>query len=114
LLDNMVKYAPANSDASIHLEEQEDRINVTFRSLGPRIEPAERGKIFLPKYRATAARALDSSGLGIGLGTAKEISDALGLGLAVQQEIAEDTSHPSLHWTTFQFHLARAGKSTRH
>lgn len=107
LLDNMVKYAPAGSSATISFRETEELITISFASLGPRIEDDEREKIFLPGFRAQAARGAASSGLGLGLATAKQISDALGLQLQVDQEAKEDRKYRGRYPTTFSIQLER-------
>jgi signal transduction histidine kinase len=107
LLDNMVKYAPAGSNATIVFQESEAAIVVSFTSLGPRIEDDETQKIFLPGYRANAARGAASSGLGLGLATAKQIADALDLGLNVEQESKENKEYHGRYLTTFTIQLER-------
>lgn len=107
LLDNMVKYAPAGSNATIGFQEVEASITIDFTSLGPRIEDEESQKIFLPGFRAHAARGAASSGLGLGLATAKQISDALDLKLQVEQEAREDSKYHDRYPTTFSIQLER-------
>jgi signal transduction histidine kinase len=107
LLDNMVKYSPAGSDATILFEEGERAIIVRFTSLGPRIEDDELRKIFLPGFRARAARGAASSGLGLGLAAAKQISDALDLKLQVEQDAKESSRYRDRYSTTFSIQLER-------
>lgn len=107
LLDNLVKYAPAGSAASVTFNETDEHVHLSFSSLGPRIDVDERSKIFLPKYRARAAKAMEMSGLGIGLATAKQISDALDLDLRVAQESEEDMRFAGVFRTTFSLRLER-------
>lgn len=107
LLDNLVKYAPAGSSATIVFTETADHIDLDFCSLGPRIHPDERNKIFLPKYRARAAKAIEMSGLGVGLASAKQISDALDLDLQVTQVDGEDSRFSGRYQTTFSLRLQR-------
>lgn len=107
LLDNCIKYAPSASRADILFSEDSQSITVTFESLGPRIEPDERKKIFLPGFRATAARESESSGLGFGLSVAKSISDALRLGLTVSQDAAESKQFTRYHKTSFAVRLQK-------
>jgi signal transduction histidine kinase len=107
LLDNMVKYAPAGSSATIVFQETEESITIEFTSLGPRIEDDESQKIFLPGFRARAARGAASSGLGLGLATAKEISDALDLKLEVEQGSTEHPKYRDRYRTTFRMQLRR-------
>lgn len=108
LLDNLVKYAPAGSKAVVRFEEREKDIEIRFVSLGPRIESSEMSKIFLPGFRASAARVAASDGLGVGLATSKSISDALGLDLRVEQADAPDDKYAARYETTFAFRLRRS------
>ncbi len=108
LLDNMVKYAPAGSNATVEFAESGDRVAVSFRSIGPRIEKEEMSKIFLPRYRAVSARRIESLGQGIGLATAKSISDVLGLQLSVEQDADPHPSYSGRFSTTFSLSFTKA------
>lgn len=101
LLDNMVKYAPAGSSATLMFEESPGQVRVSFTSLGPKIQEDEMEKIFLPGFRASAAASLETSGQGIGLAASKGVADALGIDLSVSQESAENTKFRAKHDTTF-------------
>jgi K+-sensing histidine kinase KdpD len=105
LLDNMVKYSPPRADAYIDFAERANSVVVQFRSPGPRIENDELDQIFLLKGRAKAARRADGSGQGIGLAAAKQISDALRLGLTCSQEAEQHHRFPGFFTTTFTFEL---------
>jgi signal transduction histidine kinase len=101
LLDNLVKYAPPGSEASIDFLQTGDTVEVRFASLGPQILPEERPQIFLPGYRARAAREVDTSGLGIGLATAKKIADTLCFRLEVEQDSTAHPKYSNRYLTTF-------------
>lgn len=105
LLDNMVKYAPAMSSARVAFAEDETGVTLSFASLGPKIEHDERRGIFLPKFRAKAARAQEAIGLGVGLAIAMKLSDALDLDLRVEQETEEDSRFAGRYQTVFTFRL---------
>lgn len=106
LLDNMVKYAPPRADAFIDFLEKPSSVIVQFRSPGPRIEDDELESIFLLKGRAKAARDAESSGQGIGLAAAKQISDALRLDITCSQEPEQHYRFPGYYMTTLSFELA--------
>ncbi|QKS88652.1 ATP-binding protein [Curtobacterium flaccumfaciens] len=106
LLDNMVKYVPSRSKGSIDFDERPSSVVVQFNSLGPQIAEDELEAIFLPKVRARAARGAESTGQGIGLASAKQISDALGLGIECKQSPVQDARFHGYYTTTFQFELA--------
>ncbi|HXL95550.1 MAG TPA: HAMP domain-containing sensor histidine kinase [Streptosporangiaceae bacterium] len=107
LLDNLVKYSPAGSKATITFQEDSKQVLINFTSLGPKIEEDELQQIFLPGFRARAAREVASGGLGLGLATAKQISDALDLNLTVHQDSAEDSKYRDRFSTTFSITLSR-------
>lgn len=101
----MVKYAPASSDAAIVFAERDDRVTLTFDSLGPRIEDDETEQIFMPRYRGRAARGFETQGQGIGLAAVRQISDALGLGVRVEQIPNTDDRFNGYFRTRFSFEL---------
>ena len=105
LLDNLVKYAPAGSEATITFRETDEWLELEFASLGPRIRSDEMGRIFLPGFRAAAAKQMEQSGLGVGLATAKEISNVLELDLQVTQSTTEDSKYLSRFQTRFTLSL---------
>jgi signal transduction histidine kinase len=109
ILDNLVKYAPAGSSATISLDEKADKVEVAFSSLGPRIEINERSNIFLAGFRAEAARKFEHTGQGIGLATAHQVSEVLGLELNVDQVDQEERRFPGRYSTTFKVTLRRSG-----
>lgn len=106
LLDNMVKYSPPRSEASINFIETSESVVLEFASLGPKIETNELASIFMTKFRSKAARREENSGQGIGLAAAKQISDALGLNLSGEQESDAQAGFPGRYWTTFRFRLS--------
>ena len=101
LLDNLVKYAPANSKASIRFVSTNGTVRVDFTSLGPRISARERREIFMPGARGVAARNGNSEGQGIGLATVKAVSDALDLQVRVHQEPDPARGYVDAFETTF-------------
>ena len=105
ILDNLVKYAPGGSDAVIRFDQQGADVQISFNSLGPRIEHTERSRIFLPGFRAAAARNVESTGQGIGLATAQQVSEVLGLGLSVDQSEDEPRRFPGTYSTTFRLKI---------
>lgn len=112
-LDNMVKYAPAGSTGVIKLNEGEDEVQIEFSSLGPLIAPDEVNKIFVARIRGAAARELEPTGQGVGLGVAKELSEALNLNVRVHQSPNQVAAHPGYFETTFGCTIAKVGTSTQ-
>lgn len=109
LLDNMVKYAPADSYASVNFEVRGSTINISFNSLGPKILPQEIERIFSIGVRGEAARTIEESGQGVGLATARQVSEVLDLGLSVHQDPTEATRFPGHFSTTFGITLHAGG-----
>jgi signal transduction histidine kinase len=107
LLDNALKYAPARSSVGVSFLETESNIEVSVKSLGPRIGLGERDKIFLLGYRGQEAGRLAEGGMGFGLAAAMSVSRVLGLGLQVDQEDEESSRFPLYYPTTFSFTLRR-------
>jgi len=105
ILDNLVKYAPGGSDALIRFENRGSEVDVSFNSLGPKIAPSESKRIFLAGFRGEAARSIESTGQGIGLATAQQVSDVLGLRLQVDQATDEPKRFPGMYSTTFKVTL---------
>jgi signal transduction histidine kinase len=105
ILDNMVKYSPAGSDALIRFDQHGSEVDITFNSLGPKIAPAERRRIFLPGFRGAAARKVEGTGQGIGLATAQQVSEVLGLDLSVEQADDEPRRFPGTYSTTFRMKM---------
>ncbi len=86
LLDNAVKYAPTGSTVTVIFEETESHISFSVESLGPRIAADERRRIFEPFYRAEAAKATASEGMGFGLAVCRIVAERLGTSIVVRQE----------------------------
>jgi signal transduction histidine kinase len=107
ILDNAVKYAPSSSSALVKFEELSDEVVISVSSLGPRIAADEVDQIFLPGYRGVAARDEEDSGQGIGLATARQVSEVLSLDLRVSQDGREDSRFPQRFSTTFSFRVRR-------
>ncbi|TPW74636.1 sensor histidine kinase [Schumannella soli] len=105
ILDNLVKYAPPGSTAAMRLDERRDRVIASFTSLGPIILESERSAIFLPGVRGSAPIAASVDGQGIGLATAHQISETLGLKLSVTQSETADGKYRDYYSTTFSFEV---------
>lgn len=105
ILDNMVKYAPSGSRAVVNFDVMGDRIQITFSSLGPKIFPHEMQSIFALGVRGEAARNVESTGHGVGLATAQQISEVLELSLSVSQSPDQDVRFPAHYSTTFRVEL---------
>ena len=86
LIDNAIKYAPEGSQVTIGLDESDDNITLSVKSLGPRIKRDEESRIFDLFYRGDEAREKYSEGTGFGLASAQNVARAHGTEIVVEQE----------------------------
>lgn len=76
LIDNAIKYSPAQTTVSVAVREQNSRIAVTVTDEGSGIEPEDISHIFDRFYRADQSRSKQHvEGHGLGLALAKRLSD---------------------------------------
>ncbi len=77
LLENALKYSPADAPILLSAEEKAGRVLIAVADSGPGIEPAERARIFDFFYRATQ-RDSGVVGSGLGLAICKGFVEAMG------------------------------------
>ena len=82
LLDNAVRYTPADGSVSVEVGGTEDEALVTVRDTGPGIRPEDVKRIFKPFYRAEEQKGIPGTGLGLPI--AKSIAEAHGGRIDVQ------------------------------
>ncbi len=75
LIDNALKYGE-RAKVSLHRDEAEAVVEVA--DSGPGLPASELERVFLPFYRAEAARSLDKGGIGLGLAVSRSIARAHG------------------------------------
>ncbi len=74
LLDNAIKYTPANGAVTISIEAEPSQAVVRFRDTGVGIPVEEQGKIWTRLYRGDKSRS--ERGLGLGLSLVKAVVEA--------------------------------------
>ena len=74
LLDNAIKYTPANGSVTISATEEAERTVVRFRDTGMGIPAEEQDKIWARLYRGDKSRS--ERGLGLGLSLVKAVVEA--------------------------------------
>jgi signal transduction histidine kinase len=74
LLDNAIKYTPANGRVTISVREEPGGATVIFRDTGIGIAPEEQEKIWTRLYRGDKSRS--QHGLGLGLSLVKAVVEA--------------------------------------
>ena len=77
LLDNAIKYSPSGSPVSVSAVLEDGAITVTVADEGPGVAEDEQLRIFEKHYRG-AAFSSTVPGTGLGLASAKNIVDAQG------------------------------------
>lgn len=65
LVDNALKYSPADAPVRLTLAATPERLTLTVRDWGPGIPAEEREQVFERYYRGTTARGVRGSGLGL-------------------------------------------------
>jgi two-component system sensor histidine kinase KdpD len=77
LVENAVKYAPADQPIELRIAHDGDRVRITVADRGPGIAEEERALVFEPFYRQRGARP-DVGGAGLGLAIARRIAEVQG------------------------------------
>lgn len=78
LVDNAIKFSPANSKIFVSITEKNEKIFVSVKDSGPGIEKDKQNKVFERFYKMDSSRGKDKKGTGLGLSIVKEIIKAHG------------------------------------
>ncbi|MFW5982765.1 MAG: FAD-dependent oxidoreductase [Candidatus Brocadiia bacterium] len=80
LLDNAVKYTPeaGRIEVGVRIEEEGDELFLWVSDSGIGLPEDERESVFVPFFRASNARELESSGTGLGLPFVKAVIESAG------------------------------------
>jgi len=74
LLDNAIKYSPAESDVVLSASVDGSELNIAVADHGPGIEPRDQHRLFERFYRTDKARSRALGGTGLGLAIVKHIA----------------------------------------
>jgi len=74
LIENALKYSPADTQIITSLKKEKDKIRLAIADLGRGIEPKEREKIFRKFYRTGNEETRNTKGTGLGLFLAQYIA----------------------------------------
>ncbi len=87
LLQNAVKFSPANAPVEVEVEAIEDGVVFTVADLGPGIDASEQERIFERFHQTDAAATRRSEGAGLGLYITKQLVEAMGGAIEVRSEL---------------------------
>jgi two-component system, OmpR family, phosphate regulon sensor histidine kinase PhoR len=77
LIDNAIKYTPAEGHVAIRAERRDDRVRIEVEDDGPGIEPRHRRRVFERFYRVDAGRSRQVGGTGLGLSIVRHLSEQM-------------------------------------
>jgi two-component system sensor histidine kinase BaeS len=84
LLSNALKYAPDGDRVLLSTTREGDTAALRVQNVSGRVPPAERGRVFERFYRGSAALGA-TSGAGLGLAIARELAEAQGGSLELEE-----------------------------
>ncbi len=91
LLDNALRYTPANGHVTLGLQRQEMGSKITVRDTGVGIPPEDLPHVFERFYRADPARGRDPGGTGLGLSIAHWIVEQHGGKITLESQPGQGT-----------------------
>ena len=86
LIDNAIKYSPANTTVAIRLCRVDGTPQVQVLSRGHAISPEDERRLFEPFFRSETIRTLGIPGLGLGLSLAKRLTSAFNATLSFSRQ----------------------------
>jgi signal transduction histidine kinase len=114
IIENAIKYAPMNSYVDVGLKEENAKIHISVKSVGPKINFNERESIFERGVRGAAAKNMPATGTGLGLFLLKQIVvNHFGGTVDVSQDPFPATNFSSSYFNTeFTVSIPIAGSSS--
>ena len=100
LLDNAIKFGPANQVVQIQVDKHGERVRLAVRDHGPGLAPAEIDRIFDVFYQVDGSATRKAGGLGVGLALVRKLVRAHGSDVTVSSELGKGS--------TFAFDLEAA------
>jgi signal transduction histidine kinase len=89
LVDNAVKYSPADKSVEVSVRDRESEVEIAVRDHGIGIPAEARDRIFERFFRTAEAARLRPRGAGLGLKIVKHIVDAHGGRIVVESEVGK-------------------------
>lgn len=78
LLDNAIKFSPADSEIEVMAHSRDGEVTITVRDHGPGISPEHWDRVFERFYKVDPARSRELPGTGLGLAITKHLMLAMG------------------------------------
>lgn len=97
LLDNAIKYSPADSRVRVYAERRDGEVMLAVADDGPGIEAQHLPRLFERFYRTDKARSRELGGTGLGLSIVKHVAQAHGGHVTVESQPGQGS--------TFRIHL---------
>lgn len=91
LIDNSLKFTPADGKITVHAGKENDTVNIVVEDTGIGIPQDEVNNIFNRFYRVDKARSKESGGSGLGLSIVKWIADAHGGSIRAESILGKGT-----------------------
>jgi two-component system, OmpR family, sensor histidine kinase KdpD len=88
LLDNALKYSPADTPINVHIAHSDGLVSISIHNKGRGLTDLEQSKVFDKFYRGRHENS-GVQGTGMGLAIAKEIAEAHGGSIAVESQPGE-------------------------
>ncbi|MCI0684844.1 MAG: ATP-binding protein [Gemmataceae bacterium] len=92
LVDNAIKYTPAEGLIQLHWWAEDSKAIVEVRDTGIGIPEHELPRVFERFYRVDKARSREMGGTGLGLSIVKHLAQAMGGGVRVASQVGQGTS----------------------
>ncbi|MFZ5633601.1 MAG: ATP-binding protein [Bacillota bacterium] len=92
LVDNAVRFSPADGAVEIEGKEEGDRVRVLVRDRGPGLAEEERQLVWERFYKLDSSRTARGSGSGLGLAIARQIVDLHGGDIGVESTPGEGST----------------------
>ncbi|MBM4004172.1 MAG: HAMP domain-containing protein [Planctomycetes bacterium] len=87
LVDNALKYTPADGSVTVDWSVDGDRVELTVSDTGVGIPPSDLPRIFERFYRVDKARSRELGGTGLGLSIVKHLVQRLGGSIAASSQV---------------------------
>jgi two-component system sensor histidine kinase SenX3 len=73
LIDNAIRYSPANTKVGIGIKDKDGLVSVSVADQGEGLKPEDQDRVFERFYRVDAARSRQTGGTGLGLSIVKHV-----------------------------------------